>query len=95
MTTDPNEVTDAEVHAAISILAFKSVENGTRLALQNFLRSRTSATSDAARLDWVAVNGSFGVDSVSGVVGGNGLKRKAATRKNIDAAIAAGGSQNG
>ena len=41
---------------------------------------------DAARLDWIAVHGSFGVDSATGEVGGNGQKRIAATRKNIDAA---------
>ena len=44
---------------------------------------------DAARLDWIAVHGSFGVDSATGEVGGNGQKRLAATRKNIDAAIRA------
>lgn len=41
---------------------------------------------DAARLDWIAIHGSFGVDSVSGLVGGNGQRCVAATRKNIDAA---------
>ena len=51
--------------------------------------------SDAALLDWVAVNGSFGVDSVTGEVGGNGQKRKAATRTNIAAAIAAGAAGGG
>lgn len=44
---------------------------------------------DAARMDWIAVHGSFGVDSATGEVGGNGQKRLAATRKNIDAARAA------
>lgn len=46
-------------------------------------------TKDAKRLNWIAVNGSFGVDSATGEVGGNGQTRKAATRQNIDAAIAA------
>jgi hypothetical protein len=41
---------------------------------------------DAARLDWIAVHGSFGMDSVSGELGGNGQRRLAATRSNIDAA---------
>lgn len=44
---------------------------------------------DAARLDWIAMHRSFGVDSASGEVGGNGQKRLAATRRNIDAARAA------
>lgn len=43
---------------------------------------------DAEMLDWIAVNGSFGLDSATGEVGGNGQTRKAATRKNIIAAIA-------
>jgi hypothetical protein len=42
---------------------------------------------EAARLDWVAIHGSFGVDSVSGKLGGNGQKRVAATRNNIDEAM--------
>ena len=42
---------------------------------------------DAKRLDWVGVNGSFGVDSVTGEVGGNGQRRKAATRIEIDRAM--------
>ena len=41
---------------------------------------------DAERLDWIAMHGSFGVDSASGLPGGNGLRRMAATRINIDAA---------
>lgn len=41
---------------------------------------------DAERLDWIAIHGTFGVDSITGEVGGNGQKRLAATRKNIDAA---------
>ena len=45
-----------------------------------------SVQEDASRLDWIAVHGSFGVDSATGEVGGNGQKRIAATRKNIDAA---------
>lgn len=46
---------------------------------------------DAARLDWIAMYGSFGVDSVTGDPGGNGQKRVAATRANIDAAMQKGG----
>lgn len=44
---------------------------------------------DAERLDWIAMHGSFGVDSVTGLPGGNGQTRKAATRRGIDAAIEA------
>ena len=51
-----------------------------------------SVLDDAARLDWIAMHGTFGVDSVSGDVGGNGQKRMAATRKNIDAARKQGAS---
>ena len=43
---------------------------------------------DTTRLDWLAMYGSFGADSSSGRPGGNGQKRVAATRKNIDAAMA-------
>ncbi|MBC7621232.1 MAG: hypothetical protein H7293_19985 [Candidatus Saccharibacteria bacterium] len=43
---------------------------------------------DAELLDWIAVHGSFGTDSMTGKVGGNGQKCNAATRKNIIAAIA-------
>jgi len=43
---------------------------------------------DTARLDWLAMYGSFGVDSSSGQPGGNGQKRMAATRKNIDVGMA-------
>lgn len=46
--------------------------------------------SDAQRLDWIAIHGSFGVDSVTGLPGGNGQKHKAATRAAIDAAMAKG-----
>ena len=52
-----------------------------------------SAQEDAARLDWIAVHGSFGVDSATGEVGGNGQKHIAATRKNIDAARKQGATQ--
>ena len=45
-----------------------------------------SVQEDAARLDWIAMYGSFGVDSATGEAGGNGQKHIAATRKNIDAA---------
>lgn len=53
-----------------------------------------SVLEDAARLDWIAVHGSFGVDSATGEVGGNGQKRIAATRKNIDTARKQGGSDD-
>ena len=46
-------------------------------------------SDDSALLDWIAIHGSFGVDSSTGKVGGNGQKCVAATRKNIRAAIAA------
>lgn len=53
------------------------------------LQAQVQALSlDAGRLDWIAMHGSFGVDSVTGLPGGNGQKRKAATRAAIDAAIA-------
>ena len=45
-----------------------------------------SVQEDAARLDWIAMYGTFGVDSATGEAGGNGQKHIAATRKNIDAA---------
>lgn len=48
-------------------------------------------SDDSAMLDWIAIHGSFGVDSSTGEVGGNGQKRVAATRKNIRAALAAQG----
>ena len=35
---------------------------------------------------WIAVNATFGIDSLTGNVGGNGQVRKAATKSNIDAA---------
>lgn len=44
---------------------------------------------DAERLDMIAIYGSFGTDSITGELGGNGQKRVAATRQNIDAALAA------
>jgi len=43
---------------------------------------------DTTRLDWLAMYGSFGAESSSGLPGGNGQKRLAATRKNVDAAMA-------
>ena len=46
-------------------------------------------SDDSALLDWIAIHGSFGVDSSTGKAGGNGQKCVAATRKNIRAAIAA------
>ena len=45
---------------------------------------------DAKRLDWLAIHGSFGVDSVTGLPGGNGQKRIAATRQAIDSAMQGG-----
>lgn len=42
---------------------------------------------DAARMDFLALYGSFGCDTVSGLPGGNGQKRLAATRSNVDAVI--------
>ena len=50
-------------------------------------------SDDSALLDWLATHGSFGVDSSTGEVGGNGQKRVAATRKNIRAALAAQGGK--
>ena len=50
------------------------------------LAQADSVQEDAARLDWIAMYGSFGVDSATGEAGGNGQKQIAATRKNIDAA---------
>ena len=46
--------------------------------------------SDVVRMDWIAMHGSFGVDSVTGLPGGNGQKRIAATRAAIDTAMAQG-----
>ena len=51
------------------------------------LRALAGDGWDAERLDWMALHGSFGVDSVTGELGGNGQCRKAATRHNIDAAL--------
>ena len=47
-------------------------------------------SQDAKRLDWLAIHGSFGLDSVTGKLGGNGQKRIAATRQAIDAAMQGG-----
>tara|TARA_R110000868_G_scaffold146931_11_gene368036 strand:- start:4673 stop:4957 length:285 start_codon:yes stop_codon:yes gene_type:complete len=46
--------------------------------------------ADADRMHWIAMHGTFGVDSVTGEVGGNGQTRKAATRHNIDASMKRG-----
>ena len=46
-----------------------------------------SLLRDAARLDWLAMYGTFGVDSVSGIPGGNGQRRIAAVRSCIDKAM--------
>ena len=56
--------------------------------------SPAPGSDDSALLDWIAIHGSFGVDSSTGKVGGNGQKCVAATRKNIRAAIAAQGGSN-
>lgn len=54
-----------------------------------FLQAKLEAAeNDTARLAFMEIHGSFGLDSQSGLIGGNGQKRMAATRKNIDAAIA-------
>ena len=50
-------------------------------------------SDDSTLLDWLAIRGSFGIDSSTGEVGGNGQKRVAATRKNIRAALAAQGGK--
>lgn len=47
---------------------------------------------DTERMNWIAVHGSFGVDSVTNLPGGNGQKRIAATREAIDAARASKGT---
>jgi hypothetical protein len=49
-------------------------------------RELEAVRKDAERMDWIAIHGSFGVDSVTGQIGGNGQKRIAATRTAIDAA---------
>ena len=64
----------------------QAMDNGQ--ARDNALDECERLRADAERLDWIAVNGSFGLDFVTGEVGGNGLTRKAATRTNIDAARA-------
>ena len=51
---------------------------------------QTTEETDAKRLDWLAIHGSFGVDNVTEKPGGNGQKRIAATRQAIDAAIQGG-----
>ena len=45
--------------------------------------------AETKRLDWIAMHGSFGVDSVTGKLGGNGQRRIAATRQEIDKAMEA------
>lgn len=46
-----------------------------------------SAMADTNRLNWLATHGVFPVDSVTGLVGGNGQKAVASYRDNIDAAM--------
>ena len=67
---------------------YRKMKQERDLALAECERLRADAERDAARLDWISMNGSFGLDSVTGEVGGNGQMRKAATRTNIDAARA-------
>jgi hypothetical protein len=75
--------------------ALKRVQENAKLASQAIAERDTlrtqleAAQKDAPRIEFVAIYGSFGCDSVSGLLSGNGQKRLAATRKNIDAAIAA------
>ena len=54
------------------------------------VRAGMAQSQDAKRLDWLAIHGSFGVDSVTGLPGGNGQKRIAATRQAVDAAMQGG-----
>lgn len=46
-----------------------------------------SLLRDAARLDWLGMYGTFGVDSENGTPGGNGARRIAAIRSCIDEAM--------
>lgn len=75
-----------------ALKAFESTNLDAHVAASDALRAALAEhtpsgdAEDAARLDWIAIHGSFGVDSASGLIGGNGQRRVAATRKNIDAA---------
>lgn len=51
MTTNPNEVTDEEVQRAVDgshAVCTPMAHTAMRIVLENFVKSRTSATSDAA-----------------------------------------------
>lgn len=78
--------------AYVEKVADDAIELGNQQAIRiAALEAQVQALSlDAGRLDWIAMHGGFGVDSVTGLPGGNGQKLKAATRAAIDAAIAAG-----
>lgn len=60
----------------------KMARDEARTAL---LTAIEGVVKDAERMNWIAMHGTFGVDSVTGDVHGNGQTHKAATRKNIDA----------
>ena len=64
--------------------------NETHDHFQAGVRAGMAQSQDAKRLDWLAIHGSFGVDSVTGLPGGNAQKRIAATRQAIDAAMQGG-----
>lgn len=57
------------------------------LALRRLAAEVEKLEADRSRLDWLAMYGSFGVDSVTGEPGGNGQTRKSATRIEIDMAM--------
>ena len=73
------------------VIGYKAAESEATAPLLEKIaeleRELEALRKDAGRLDWLVIHGSFGVDSVTGQVGGNGQKRVVATRAAIDAKL--------
>ena len=52
--------------------------------LEHFAVRLERMADDSKRMDWIAMYGSYGADTSTGIPGGNGQKCVSATRKNID-----------
>ena len=57
------------------------------LALKRLADEVCKLDADKRRLNWLAMFGTFGVDSVTGEPGGDGQRRVAAVRAEIDKAM--------